>query len=64
MRPSKNIKIRTLKKHNPHDFLIENIELLGSDEKIGFERTDEYLEINLKGELRNDLPICFKMEIG
>ena len=64
MRPSKNIKIKTLRKHNPHDYLIESIELLGSDEKIEYVRTDEYLEINLKGEFKNDLPICFKMEIG
>jgi pyruvate-ferredoxin/flavodoxin oxidoreductase len=64
MRPSKNIKIRTLKKHNPHDYLIENIELLGSDEKIDFVRDEEALKINIKGEFKNDLPICFKIAIG
>ena len=64
MRPSKTVRVKTLKKHIPHDYLIESIELLGSDEKIEFDRKEEYLEINLKGELKSDLPICFKMEIG
>ena len=64
MRPSKEVRIKTLRKNNPHDYLVENIELLGSDEKINFTRTEEYLEINLKGDFKNDLPICFKIAIG
>ncbi len=64
MRPSITVRIKTLRKHNPHDYLIENVELLGSEEKIEFTRNEEYLEINLKAEPQNDLPICFKMEIG
>ncbi len=64
MRPSKTIEIKTLCKHNPHDYLIESIELLGSNETIEFSRDEEALKINLKGELKNDLPICFKIEIG
>ena len=64
MRPSKTVRIKTLRKHNPHDYLIESVELLGSDERIEFDRNEEYLEINLKGDLVNDLPICFKMMIG
>ena len=64
MRPSKDVKIKTLRKHNPHDFLIESIELLGNDGKLDFTRNEEYLEINIKCDFDNDLPICFKMEIG
>ena len=64
MRPSETVEIKTLKKHNPHDYLIESIELLGSDEKIDFIRDEEALKINLKGEFINDFPICFKIEIG
>ncbi len=64
MRPSKTVKIKTLRKHIPHDYLIESIELLGSDKKITFERNEEYLEINLQNEPKNDLPICFKIAIG
>ncbi|MBQ6898790.1 MAG: alpha-L-fucosidase [Clostridia bacterium] len=64
MRPSKKIKIKTLRKQGRHDCFIESVSLLGSDEKIEFERNEEYLEINLKGEIENDLPLCFKMEIG
>ena len=64
MRPSKNIKIKTLKKQGLHDYFIERVSLLGSDEEIDFIRNEDYLEINLKGEIESDLPLCFKMEIG
>lgn len=47
-----------------NDFLIESVELLGSDEKIDYVRDEEALKINLKGEFKNDLPICFKIAIG
>ena len=59
-----DIKIKTLRKHNPHDYLIESVELLGSNEKIDYARDTEALKINLKGDIKNDLPICFKIEIG
>lgn len=64
MRPSKTVRIKTLKKHISHDYLIESIELLGSDEKIIFDRNEDYLEINLKGDFKNDLPLCFKIELS
>ena len=64
MRPSKTVKIKTLRKHISHDYLIESIELLGSDEKITFDRNEESLEISLSSELKSDLPLCFKIEIG
>ena len=64
MRPSKTVNIKTLKKHIPHDYLIESIELLGSDEKIDYSRDENSLKITLKTEIENDLPICFKIKIG
>lgn len=64
MRPSRTVKIKTLKKHNSHDYLIEGVELLGSEEKITFDRNEECLEINLQSEPTTDLPICFKIAIG
>ncbi len=64
MRPSKTVKIKTLKKHNPHDYLIESVELLGSDEKISFERDEKALTIRLKNKPQTDLPVCYKIEIG
>ena len=57
-------KIKTLKIHNPHDYLIESVELLGSDEKINYTRDDKALTIKLKCEIKNDLPVCFKIAIG
>lgn len=64
MRPSKTVRIKTLKKRNSHDYLIEGVELLGSEEKITFDRNGECLEINLKNDPETDLPICFKIAIG
>ncbi len=64
MRPSCEICIKALKKKNMHDFLIENVTLLGSDEKIDFERTENALKIKLKNAPDTDLPVCFKIEIG
>ncbi len=64
MQPSKTVKIKTLKRHNPHDYLIESIELLGSHEKIAFERNEKCLKISLKEKPKTDLPICFKIAIG
>ena len=64
MRPSETVKIKTLRKHIPHDYLIESIELLGSNDKIDFTRDEEALTINLRNKFSNDLPICFKIAIG
>lgn len=64
MRPSQSIEIKTLKKHNPHDYLIESISLLGSDEEISYVRDEESLKITLKNKPETNLPLCFKMEIG
>jgi len=38
--------------------------LLGSDERIDFTRDEKGLTIKLKGEIKNDLPVCFKIAIG
>lgn len=64
MRPNnEDVKIKTLAKRNPHDFLIEDIELLGSG-KVEFDRNEDSLTIKLPEKLDSDLPICFKIEIG
>lgn len=34
------------------------------NEKINFERNEDWLEINLQNEPESDLPICFKIAIG
>ncbi len=64
MRPSKTARIKTLRKHTSHDYLIESVELLGSEEIVHYDRNGEFLEINISGELKNDLPVCFKIGIG
>ena len=64
MRPSKAVNIKTLKKHSSHDYLIESVELLGSNENIEYTRDEDALRIILNEEPKNDLPICFKISIG
>ena len=64
MKPSKTIKIKTLKKHPSHDYLIESISLLGSEEPICYTRTEEHLEIILNSEPASDLPLCFKITLS
>lgn len=64
MRPSKAVKIRTLKNHEFHNYLIESVELLGGDEKLLWKRDAECLEITLENEPKTELPICFKISIG
>lgn len=64
MRPSKQVKIKTLRKLEHHNYLVESVTLLGSDEQIAFERNEDCLEIHLKEAPANDFPICFKIAIG
>ena len=64
MRPSKNIKIETLRKKTYGDFLVESVEVLGNNSIADFTRTEDFLEINLCNEPENDLPVCFKIAIG
>ena len=47
-----------------HSHVLPYVELLGSDEKIEFTRDEKCLTIKLKGEIKNDLPLCFKMAIS
>ncbi len=63
MRPGKIAEITTLKRHKAHDFLIESIEVLGGGE-VKWSRNEECLRIELSDSPENDLPICFKIEIG
>lgn len=64
MRPARTALIKTLKKHIPHDYLVENVTLLGSDTPIIWTRTEEGLSIELSCEPVNDLPLCFKIELS
>lgn len=64
MRPSKDVKITTLKKHSHHDFLIESVSLVGSDENLEYNRNEEALNIKINGEIKHDLPQCFRIALG
>ncbi len=64
MRPSKTAKISSLRKKTSHDFLIESIELLGCNTTPEFTRDEDSLTITSDCCFKNDLPICYKIEIG
>ena len=64
MRPSATARIETLRKKSSHDFLIEDIEILGSNTKPGFTRDESSLTISTDICFNNDLPICYKIAIG
>ena len=63
MRPDGNdVKIKALKKHNPHDYLVKAVTLLETGEKLDFKKDEEALIIRTNG-LKSDFPLCFKIEI-
>ena len=64
MRPSETVRIRTLRRHDPHDFLIDSVALLGSEEPVAYQRTADALEIRLDKKPDHDLPQCFRIGIG
>lgn len=64
MRPSNTVCIKTLAKKPRHDFLIENVSLLGGGHPLQYTRTESGLEIKLEGEFTSDLPLCFKIELS
>lgn len=64
MRPNgREISIKSLRITGCHDFVLGNVEVLGDNEIESSERTKEDLKIILKNEPKDDLPICFKIEI-
>lgn len=63
LRPSKTAEIKAFKRQYHHDFLIEKVELLGSDEEIKYERDHEALKITLSKEPETDLPLCYKVTL-
>ena len=65
MRPDKNsAEICTLRKKESHDFLVENVELLGYG-KVDFERNEKALSIRIPtNSIKSDLPVCFKIDIS
>lgn len=64
MRPSNTVCIKTLAKKPRHDFLIENVSLLGGGHPLQYTRTESGLEIKLEGDFTSDLPLCFEIELG
>ena len=64
MRPNgKDAVIKTLKKKNGPDFIIKNITLLSTGEKLEFERSNIKLTVKANSCFSDNYPICFKIEI-
>lgn len=64
MRPDgKDAVVRTLKKHIPHDYLINSIQLLSTGEMLDFQRTEEALTIKATDSFHSEEPLCFKIAL-
>lgn len=64
MKPNgKKIKIKSFAQKGRHDFLVKSVSVLGDNNVKDFQRTDKEMVINLETKPKNDLPICFKIEI-
>lgn len=64
MRPNgKTININSLKINRHHDHVIGKVEVLGDNEVASVSRTTDCLAIELKNEPKDDLPLCFKIEL-
>lgn len=64
MRPDgKNVTIKTMKKQPLHDYLIREITLLSTGEKLEYTREEDGLTIKANPHFSSDTPICFKIEI-
>lgn len=62
MRPDgKDVRIKTFKKHERHDFLVSSVTLLETGEKVSFERNADCMVI--KNDVKSDYPLCFKIEV-
>ena len=65
MKPNgQDISIRTLARHPRHDYLIESVELLGSDAALTYTRDEQALHIHLSNAPETDLPLCFKIALS
>ena len=59
----RDAKIKAVKKHIPHDFLVSTITLLSTGETLQFERNTEEMIIKSNDSFNSDNPICFKIEV-
>ncbi|MCQ2519783.1 MAG: alpha-L-fucosidase [Lachnospiraceae bacterium] len=65
LKPSgREYTIKSLCLKGDHDFLIENVSVLGKNTIIETKRTNVGLEIELEKDTTNQLPICFKVELS
>lgn len=64
MRPDENgAMIRSLYRKDGYDYLINSVTMLGNPQPVAYERTQEGLRIHYPMP-KDDLPVCFKIEIG
>ena len=64
MRPNgKDAVIKSFKRCHDHNFLINDITLLSTGEKLEYERNKKALIIKATESFKSDKPICFKIKI-
>ena len=64
MRPDgRDVTIRTLAEKGMYDFVLDRVELLGSEEKLIWKRDGEGLHIFLPEQVNTDFPLTFKIRM-
>jgi len=64
MRPEgKIVKIRSMASHGMYDFGIEAVDLIGKENAVVWQRSEEGLEIRLEGEPDSRFPRCFRIRL-
>ena len=65
LRPDGNdVTIRSLAEKGMHDFVISDVELLGYEKKLKYQRKPEGLCIQMPGSINTDMPLCFKVHFA
>ena len=64
MRPDgRDVTIRTLAEKGMYDFILDRVELLGSEEKLIWKRDGEGLHIFLPEQVNTEFPLTFKIRM-
>lgn len=56
--------IKSMARTGHHDFIIDDVELLSTGEKLGFERNENGLLIKANDRFDTEFPTCFRIKLG
>lgn len=64
MKPDRSTAKMKSFKYILEDLTVKSVKLLGSDKNLAFDRNKKYMQIKLDAVPQDDLPVCFKIELG